>query len=329
MPTVLDLAAQYRAELAAKDAAAMGRLVRAYKNAFDSLQDKLELLLLDIGDEIPTMGQLARMERYKALMAQSALQLRDLEALTRTELDAAASLGIDLGANHARGLIAGTIGNEQIAVAFNRLPNEAIRQLLGFLSPDGELYKRLGMLSEYGAEVLSRELINGITLGYNPVKIAGIFRRAWGANLTDALRTVRTAQLWSYREANRATYLANSDVVEGWIWSASLNLPNVCASCVAMHGTFHTLDEVLDDHYCGRCAMLPAVKGLPRVVEEGAGEAWFREQPEATQRGILGPGRLDAWNNELFEFSALSKQVDDAVYGSMRTESSLLDLLGE
>ena len=119
------------------------------------------------------------------------------------------SLGIDLGANHARGLIAGTIGNEQIAVAFNRLPNDAIRQLLGFLSPDGELYKRLGMLSEYGAEVLSRELINGITLGYNPVKIAGIFRRAWGANLTDALRTVRTAQLWSYREANRATYLAN------------------------------------------------------------------------------------------------------------------------
>ena len=103
---------------------------------------------------------------------------------------------------------------------------------------------------------------------------------------------------------------------------------STCASCVVMHGTFHTLDETLDDHYNGRCAMLPVVKGFPRVLEEGAGEAWFREQPEATQRGILGPGRLDAWNNELFEFSRLSNQVNDDVYGTMRVEAALRDLIG-
>jgi hypothetical protein len=323
---VITLAAQYRAELLAKDAAAMARLVRAYGNAFNSLQDKLELLLLDIGADIPTTGQLARMERYKALMAQAATQLRDLEALTRTELEAAANLGIDLGSAHARGLIAATMADERLAAAFNVLPNEAIRQLLGFLSPEGELYKRLGMLSEFGAERLSEALINAITLGYNPRKTAGIFRRVFGASLTDSLRTVRTAQLWSYREANRATYLANSDVVDSWTWFAQLD-DRTCASCIAMHGTIHPNTETLDDHYNGRCAMIPNVKGFPPIVEE-TGEAWFGKQDEAIQRRLLGPGKYDAWKNGEFEFGALSNQVDDPVYGSMRIEATLQDLIG-
>lgn len=326
MPGVIELAAQYRAELLAKDAAAMGRLVNAYRSAFSGLLDKLELLMSDIGTSIPTAGQIARMERYKALMAQAAMQLRDLEALTRVELDAIAKAGIELGSKHARGLIAATLGNEQLAGAFNVLPNEAIKQLLGFLSPDGELYRRLGMMSEYGAERLSQELIRAIALGYNPRKTADMFRRAFGMNLTDALRTVRTAQLWSYREANRATYLANSDVVEKWVWFARLD-ERVCASCVAMHGTEHPLTEPLNDHHNGRCAMIPKVKGLPPIVTQ-TGEEWFGQQDEATQRGILGPGKYDAWSDGQFEFSALTTEHDDPVYGTMRTEATLQELIG-
>jgi SPP1 gp7 family putative phage head morphogenesis protein len=327
MTSVIDLAAQYRAELLAKDAAAMGRLVNAYRVAYTSLLDKLELLMMDIGTSIPTPGQIARMERYKALMAQAAMQLRDLEAITRQELDAAVKLGIDLGGTHARGLIAATMADERLAAVFNRLPNEAIKQLLGFLSPDGELYQRLGRMSEYGADRLAQELIRGITLGYNPTKIAGVFRREFGATLTDALRTVRTAQLWSYREANRATYLANSDVVEGWVWYAELD-DRVCASCVAMHGSIHPNTETLNDHYNGRCAMIPVVKGMPPIVTE-TGKEWFDKQDEATQKRLLGPGKFDAFSEGKFEFSALSTQADDPVYGTMRVETTLKDLIGE
>lgn len=326
MADVIALAAQYRAELLAKDAQAMARLVKAYGRAFNTLQDKLELLLIEIGDNIPTRGQAVRMRRYKDLMAQAAMQLRDLEALTRAEMEAAAELGIDLGSTHARGLIAATVADEQLAAAFNALPNEAIKQLLGFLSPEGELYKRLGMMSEAGASALSDALLEAITLGYNPRKTAGILRRVFGVNLTDALRTVRTAQLWSYREANRATYLANADVVEGWIWHAELD-DRVCASCLAMHGSIHPLDEPLNDHHNGRCAMLPVVKGLPPVSDQ-TGEAWFNEQDEATQRRLLGPGKYEAWTEGKFDFSALSTTHTDDVYGQMRIEATLKELLG-
>ena len=327
MPDVLTLAEQYKAQLAAKDAAAMKRLINAYRTAFVSLSDKLELLMLDIGGNIPTPGQLARMERYKALMAQAAIQLRDLEALTRVEMEAAAKLGIELGGQHARGLIAATMADQRLAAAFNSLPNDAIRQLLGFLSPEGELYKRLGMMSEYGASALSDALVNGITLGYNPRKMAAILRQTFGVNLTDALRTVRTAQLWAYREASRATMVANQEVLEGWQWDAKLD-ERTCASCIAQHGTIHPLTEPLDDHYNGRCVALPVVKGMPPVIEQ-SGEEWFRSQDEATQRKILGNKKCDALLEGKFEFSALSKQVDDAVYGSMKIEAPLKDLIGE
>ena len=58
------------------------------------------------------------------------------------------------------------------------------------------------------------------------------------------------------------------------------------------------------------------------------GEAWFNEQDEATQRKILGPGKYDAWKAGKFEFGAVSKQVSDPVYGTMRVETPLKDLVG-
>jgi len=32
-------------------------------------------------------------------------------------------------------------------------------------------------------------------------------------------------------------------------------------------------------------------------VQFQTGQEWFRQQPEATQRRILGPGRFEAWRN--------------------------------
>ena len=138
----------------------------------------------------------------------------------------------------------------------------------------------------------------------------------------------RTVQLYSYREATRANYIANSDVVEGWIWHADLS-PTTCAECIAMHGTFHANDETLNDHHNGRCSMIPVVKGFDRITEEGAGEAWFNAQPESVQRDMLGPGKYEAWKEGQFDFSQLVSTQNDPVYGEMRVEATLKELLGE
>lgn len=43
MPDVIDLAEQYRRELEAGDAKALGRLVRSYQTSYQQLADKVEL----------------------------------------------------------------------------------------------------------------------------------------------------------------------------------------------------------------------------------------------------------------------------------------------
>ncbi|MFA5154641.1 MAG: hypothetical protein WC554_19000, partial [Clostridia bacterium] len=42
------------------------------------------------------------------------------------------------------------------------------------------------------------------------------------------------------------------DIVKGWVWMSTLD-DVCCMSCVVMHGTMHTNDEVMDDHYNGHC----------------------------------------------------------------------------
>jgi hypothetical protein len=95
-----------------------------------------------------------------------------------------------------------------------------------------------------------------------------------------------------------------------------------------MHGTIHPLDETLDDHYNGRCAMLPVVKGLP-LVSDVKGEEWFRSLSADEQRKMMGPGRYDAYTDGKFDFDALSVQRPDETYGRMRFESTLAELIGE
>lgn len=328
MPTALETAKAYREALLKQDAAALGRLARAYHNSFKEIQDKLDLLIYEVNGKQWTAQQTYRAERYQALMAQIAEQLRDLQGLTRNEINTMSRIAIKMGTEHATGLIAAVMGDERLAVAFNRLNPEVIKSLLGFLDPDGALFDRLGKLASTNAQKIADDFLNAVTMGYNPVRIAEIFRQDWGMALTDAMRMTRTAQLYSYREATRANYIANSDVVEGWIWSAELDA-STCAECIAMNGTYHDNDETLDDHYNGRCAMIPVVKGFDRIIEEGSGEAWFNEQPESVQRDMLGPGKFQAWQDGKFDFADLSKIVDDPVYGQMRQEATLKELIGE
>jgi hypothetical protein len=326
---VLQAAARYRAQLMAAEAQAVGRMVDAYRRSFSRLSDSVELLAERIASQgaPPTPAQIRRMEQYERLMQQVADELQGLTALTRNEIERAAELGIDLGGAHARGLMSyAATGGPQVAGAFGSLPRGAVEQLVGFLDPQGPLYARLRLLAPHTAGLVSDALVSGLALGHNPRKIAAIVQDAFGGGLTDSLRFTRTAQIWAYRESNRATYLANQDVVSGWVWSAELG-PRTCASCFAMHGTIHPLSEPLRDHHAGRCSPLPIIRGQEPPITE-SGEAWFQRQPEAFQRQVLGPGRYDALREGKYKFGALSRVYNDRVYGDMFREATLQELVG-
>ena len=323
---IVRLSMQFRSALEKRDKAAIGRLVRSYQNIYKRLEGNIDRLMLKIGADAPTTGQVVRLQRYKQLMKQIESELSDYQVYVKTELEQIGSAGVDAGMVDARKMINLYADGLGIEAGFNALPKDAIETLLGFLGEDSPLYKRLNELAPQTALQVSDAIVEGVGLGQGPRTIAREITNKLGMALTDSMRMMRTVQLWSYRESSRASYIANNHIVDGWIWHAQLD-GSTCMSCVAMHGTTHSLSETLNDHHNGRCAMIPIVPGLDRefVVPE-TGEEWFNKQPESIQRQMMGKGKHKAWTEGAFGISDLTTTREDDVYGLMRVVKPLKDL---
>lgn len=323
---IIELSKQFKRALDKNDKAALNRLIDAYGRIYEKLQDKIQLLENLIEMENPTAGQLVRREQYKALIAQVEDELTKYQTILADTIDATSRDAINFAARDTSRLLR-AIGSEYgVDVTFARLPTEAVKTLLGFLAEDGPLFQRISELAPFTATKVAETIVDSVALGKGPREIARLIRDDLGGGLTDALRMTRTVQLWSYREATRANYAANSDIVEGWYWYAALD-QEPCMACIAEHGTFHGLDETLDDHHNGRCTMLPAIQGFPNPVEQ-SGEEWFEGLGEAEQKKLMGPEFYDAWKGGAFELSQMAHKVEDAVYGNMTSTTPLWDLLG-
>lgn len=195
-----------------------------------------------------TTAVLLRQDRLQNLLGQVVAEVNliaDFSAQGVATAQADAVLG---GRIDAESLIQTALGTAPPGAAFTpAFPTEAFRELVGFATdggPLGDLLAELG--SDAGARVRTA-LLTGLATGQNPRAIARHARDALGGNMARALTIARTEVLRSYREATRQTYKANRDVVQGWVWNASLDR-RTCAMCVAMHGTVHGLDETMDTH---------------------------------------------------------------------------------
>jgi DNA-binding transcriptional ArsR family regulator len=317
-----------RAAQAAMEGDELTRLVRAYAAIHEKALANAELLALELEKLTPpiTEAKLTRLRRYKLLMAETEAELEKYRGFMEVELRAAGRSAIAAGEVAARQMTNAALSRFGVVATLRALNPAVIEQLVGFLDPNGPLYRRLGGLPKYTADQVAQAIIEGVGLGQNPRTIARAITKTMGMGLTDSMRMMRTVQLYSYREANRASYVANSDVVGGWIWFAELDA-DTCASCWAMHGTQHTLEETLDDHHAGRCSMLPNVVGLPSDVKPGSDQ--FAALNEEQQRAVLGDGKFEAWKEGKFTLADMSGTRVDEVYGSMRGERSLKDLMGQ
>lgn len=238
-----------------------------------------------------------------------------------TQIGTSSAAAIALGLQHSADLIKSLTGR-----TFDGLEQGVMPKLLDYLKSDGPLYVRLKQLTGATVERVIQTITDGVSSGFNPRKIAGMIQDDFGGGLTDALRNTRTVQLYSYRDSSRANYMASDGLVTGWVWYAELDA-DVCMSCVAQHGSIHPLDETLDDHYNGRCAALPYIEGLTGDIPSG--QDWFDGLDEKTQKAMMGNAKHEHYKNDSFQFSELSIQKVNDVYGTMRTEASLKDLMGE
>lgn len=194
----------------------------------------------------------------------------------------------------------------------------------------------IAQFAGYHADQAVALLNAGVAKGKNPRTIAAeIANYITTFPEVDALRIVRTVTIWSMRSAAHETFRDNADALDGWIWSASLD-NRCCMSCVALNGTFHTLDETLNDHDSGRCAPAPVTKSWAdlgfstgsEVPAVQSGVDWFNEQDQATQQDMMGKAAWAAWQAGEFDIANYPTTYESAVYGQQQRAQSLTELIG-
>jgi len=327
---LLQASNQLRAQLERQDAEALERLINAYTVTLGRVSPFIEGLIERIEADDTNVGKSAA---YRNLINAIEDELEDYAAYLRIEIQQDAQRSARQGLAGGSLLLAAAFASA-LGVEVEDLPADiastaqpdALDFLAAYLDPGGELFKRIDGMSGYYADYIGNNILARVALGQNPRTIADWITDAYGMPLTDALRTARTVQLYSYRQAENAQFVANADVLDGVVWSAELD-DRVCMSCVALHGQVFPVGTIANDHHNGRCAMLPLAKGADSPIEQ-SGADWFASQPESRQRDMMGAGRFEAWKDGAFDFSALTQPYQDDVYGEMRREASLKDLTG-
>lgn len=331
MPNIYDFAEQFRAALLARDQSSSRQLIQAYGLAFTRLQVQLAQLTNKIqsaraaGDEI-TPAWLQREERFKALMQQVGAEINRL-AVSADDLITRAQQGeVERALRDSGNLLSAAATDAGVATTFNRVNRGAVESLVGTLGDGSPLKGLLKQLPDDGRQQIEKALIEGVTLGENPRKVATRMREALGGNLTRALRIARTEQVRAYREASRATYRANSDVVSGWEWVASKS-QRTCLNCLSRDGQFYELEKPLPAHPQCRCTSIPRLKGK-EPIKRTLGKDWFDAQSDNVQREMMGVKAHELFKAGKLGLKDFEGSKTSADWGETTYQRSLKEIFG-
>jgi len=325
--------------LAAQDARASASVVRAYAPVYRQLQNNTQALVKVAQTRGLKPWQVMRMQRMKDLEQEflaSASKFADIAGSRITDSQRAAVGLARRGAEQTvvaglpRGVTMENLAN--IGLGWNRLPEEAFTNFVGIAADGNPVSNLLAPLGREAAGGVKDAIGTGIALGKGPRQTAQLVRVAAGMPLSKALLITRTETNRAFREATRLDYANNSQVVKGYRRLAA-HSERTCMACIALDGTLYALDEPLNEHPNGRCALVPdtiTYQDLGLDVEmppqpENARD-WLTRQPEVTQRKMLGDVRFEAVKRGELQLNQLATVRQNAVWGDAAVVRPIKDL---
>lgn len=170
------------------------------------------------------------------------------------------------------------------------------------------IVSRLRPLSTAAEQAMRRELVRGVAVGSNPRvtarRMVARSKDGFAGGLTRAMTIARTETLDAYRAAAQAGEEQHADVLDGWVWLATLSA-RTCPACLSMHGREFPLTQAgPEGHPQCRCSRMPKVKtwadlGFDGIEEPppliGDADAFFTGLTPAQQRDLLGRRGYLAW----------------------------------
>ncbi len=241
------------------------------------------------------------------------------------------------GAQTANALGHAALAPVKDLVVWNRPNPNALQAFLGRASDGSPLADLFDGFGPASASAAREALMLGLSMGDGPAAIASALADALNVAYSRAMVIARTETIGAYRAAASATYQANSDVLDGWYWSADASA-RTCAMCLAMDGTLHPVSETLDSHPSCRCTQVPKTKSWADLLGPGVdtsditetsytptqtGADWFDQQDAATQRNILGSqAAYDAYANGDLALSDMVGVSHSPQWGTSRYQKS-------
>jgi SPP1 gp7 family putative phage head morphogenesis protein len=221
-----------------------------------------------------------------------------------------------------------------LAGGFTKINEANLTHLVGFLHDGSPVDALFTSLATETADMARDAFVRGLTLGKGVDWITRRLEQALDVPRWRAETIVRTEAQRVYRSVARQTYMANDDVLEGWVWKAHLD-SRTCPACMSMDGTVHAVGSTLDGHQRCRCAMVPRTKSWADLGVDGledqrppirTGQDWFKAQPSTVQRAMLGPRKYHAWKGGEITLDDLVARHSHPVWGTQRRERSMLEI---
>lgn len=321
------LVAQIRAQLNRIHDEQVRSLVAAWVKTWDDVSADLTVALQDLvlqaGDGKITRSAVMKSQRLANALGTIETRLNGL--FEQSGQQAIAQLGDivnNAGATQER-LIAGQLPPSERAMvsAWSRVDDDQIEAIVRRSTE--QITKRSFPLADEATATMRRALVKGMVSGSNPRTVAAdMVRKTEGifnGGLSRALTIARTEQLDAHRTAAKLAEKSNTDILECWIWSASLG-SRTCPACWGMNGTEHPLDESgPEGHQNCRCVRIPKTKTWRELgfdIDEPPSlqpdpEAAFNSLSREEQVGILGGPRYTAWRAGNFPMSAWAQKKDN------------------
>ena len=338
----VDSGAVLRSGLLANDETMENRMIGAYMSAYQSINTQLH----DIYKAMDSAA--AQGKTLKSSWIYEAQRLSNLEKTVRAELDKFAGKAYEITLDGQRDILNTTLqeierisgqkiqgkpgkGKTGVEATFVGLKPEAVQNLVGRLDDGRPLRARHFNVTEDTWAKIQSTLVAGAVSGQNSDVIAAQISKISQIPLHRAVGLARTEMFGAQRDAALEDMRANSDLIQGWIWSAD-KTARTCAVCWGKHGSKHTLEESMRSHTSCRCTMLPWFHDDTEedTAAYGNGEKDFRRDlTEAEQRRVLGPAKFDLWKKGAIKLADLIGEKNSSVWGKSLYEKSVTQLIAE
>lgn len=329
MALIDDILLKYNKEYEARQSYLMLGLAKQWLQVENNIKFEMDDLLrvLDAkrqAGQTITQQMLWKEEYYRRLLLQADDQIKQFNAYAINGIYNAQENAYLLGAEVANNTLYSTYAQiGALAPFWEKADVGGVKNMYNALTGTGSPLKDL-LEKDYIASMggLTNALVEGMARGFTTQQIALNMANASSMGLNRAQLIANTEVARAYTTGTIDQYY-KSGMVEYYLRYVNKN--HACPACLALDGEEFYSKSAFYDHPNGACNVIAKVKGIP-VHKWEKGEDWLKNQPEVTQRKILGNTRYDLWKNVGISLKDMTTVVKNDVWGKSPGVKSLKDL---